>query len=225
MNSDELELAKEVSKELVKQTLAPVQEIVRELSGPAATEIGLMLGDFFRVWRLKRVVRYLGEVREVASRAGLRLKPVAPRVLFPILDSASLEDNEDLHQRWIALLTNAASDSNNVLPYFPDFLKQLTSEDAQFLDRTYDTLTLQKESWRIGQLWGELGPVRINTADTSPITIENLKRLSLVSWVRIESQGPESGHLYITKLGEAFIHACRLPRASNLAQTEAGITG
>lgn len=211
MTADELELAKEVSKELVKQTLAPVQEIVREISGPAATEVGLMLGDFFRVWRLKRVVRYLEEVQQVSSRAGLRLKPVAPRVLFPILDSASLEDDEDLHQRWVALLTNAASDGSKVLPYFPDFLKQLTSEDAQFLDRTYDTLTLQKENWRNGQLWGELGPVRINTTDTNPITIENLKRLSLVGWTPIHSQGPESGHLYITKLGEAFIQSCRLP--------------
>jgi hypothetical protein len=73
MTPDDLEIAKEMSKELVKQTLAPVQEIVRELSGPAATEVGLMFGDTLRVWRLKRAVRYLQDVKEVALKAGLRL--------------------------------------------------------------------------------------------------------------------------------------------------------
>jgi hypothetical protein len=108
MSSDELELAKEGVKEAVKQTLAPVQDIVRQVSGPAATEVDLMLGDAVRMWRLKRAVKYLEDVKEIASKAGLRLNPVAPRLLFPILDSASLEDDEDLHQRWVALLTNAA---------------------------------------------------------------------------------------------------------------------
>jgi hypothetical protein len=37
MNSDDLELAKEGVKEIVKQTLAPVQEIVRELYGLLST--------------------------------------------------------------------------------------------------------------------------------------------------------------------------------------------
>src|ERR1035441_2120754 len=150
MNSDDLELAKEMSKELVKQTLAPVQEIVRELSGPAATEVGLMFGDAVRVWRLKRAVRLLQDVEQVASREGLRLKPVAPRLLFPILDSTSLEDDEDLHQRWVALLTNAARTDfdDEVLPSFPDILKQLTTAEAQFLDRAYDENTLYAERRR-----------------------------------------------------------------------------
>jgi hypothetical protein len=42
---DDLELAKEA----VNQTLAPVQEIVREVCDPAPTEVGLMFGDSFRV--------------------------------------------------------------------------------------------------------------------------------------------------------------------------------
>ena len=141
MTSDDLEIPKEMSKELVKQALAPVQEIVRELSGPAATEVGLMFGDALRVWRLKRAVRYLQDVEQVASRAGLRLKPVAPRLLFPILDSASLEDDEDLHQRWVALLTNAARTDfgGKFLPSFPDILKQLTPAAVSYTHLTLPT--------------------------------------------------------------------------------------
>lgn len=72
MSSDELELAKEGVKEAVKQTLAPVQDVVRQVSGSAATEVGLMLGDAVRMWRLKRAVKYLEDVKEIASKAGLR---------------------------------------------------------------------------------------------------------------------------------------------------------
>ena len=232
MNSDDLEIAKEMSKELVKQTLAPVQEIVRELSGPAATEVGLMLGDTLRVWRLKRAVRYLQDVKEVASKAGLRLKPVAPRLLFPILDSASLEDDEDLHQRWVALLTNAARTDfdGEVLPSFPDILKQLTTAEAQFLDRAYDENTLYAERRRAeirannphlnvsDGLATALGISGRIISSLPPVMLENLERLMLVTRTnvplslddKIVNTMPPANHLYVSELGKAFVLACRI---------------
>ena len=190
MTPDDLEIAKEMSKELVKQTLAPVQEIVRELCGPAATEVGSMFGDFLRGWRFKRVVDLFEDVKEVASRAGLRLKPVAPRLLFPILDSASLEDDEDLNQRWVALLTNAARTDfdDDVLPSFPDILKQLTAQEVQFLDRAYDEVTNGEKNRYIQKRIQILSgfpflehPVRKTTLEQiSPVMLDNLQRLMLL---------------------------------------------
>ena len=231
MTPDDLEIAKEMSKELVKQTLAPVQEIVRELSGPAATEVGLMLGDTLRVWRVKREVRYLQDVKEAASKAGLKLKPVVPRLLFPILDSASLEDDEDLHQRWVALLTNAArTDSDLVLPCFPDILRQLTSEEAQFLDRAYDETTIYAERRRaeirannpnlnvsdgLATAMGISGRI---ISSLPSLKIENLERLMLVTRTnlplslddKIVNTMPPANHLYVSELGKAFVLACRI---------------
>jgi hypothetical protein len=231
MTPDDLEIAKEMSKELVKQTLAPVQEIVRELSGPAATEVGQMFGDALRVWRLKRVVRYLQDVKEVASKAGLSLKPVAPRLLFPILDSASLEDDQDLHTRWVALLTNAArTDSDLVLPCFPDILRQLTSEEARFLDMAYDETTIHAERRRaeirannphlnvsdgLATAMGISGRI---ISSLPSLKIENLERLMLVTRAnlplslddKIVNTMPPANHLYVSELGKAFVLACRI---------------
>jgi hypothetical protein len=240
MTTDDLELAKEVAKEAVKQTLAPVQEIVRELSGPAATEVGLMLGDFVRVWRLKRAVKYLEDVKEVASKAGLLLKPVAPRLLFPILDSASLEDDNDLHQRWVALLTNAARTDfdDEVLPSFPDILKQLTAQEVQFLDRAYDEVTAGEETREIQHRIQVLSgfpflehPVRKTTLELiRPVMLDNLQRLMLLKRDNgIYTSLREDGHtwfdptrvtkefenaVYITAFGRAFVRACRIPKPS-----------
>src|SRR5689334_4022821 len=128
MTPDELELAKEGVKESVKQMFAPVQDVLKQLVGPSATEIGLAFGDFFRVLRLKNTFRLLEEVKHVSSEAGYQLKPVAPSLLFPILDAASLQNDEDLHRRWVALLANSARPDFNsaILPSFPEILKQLT---------------------------------------------------------------------------------------------------
>jgi hypothetical protein len=224
------ELAKEGLKETVKQMFAPVQDIVRRVSGPAATEIGLMLGDHFRVWRLKRTVRLMEDVEEVVSDAGLTLKPVAPRLLFPILEAATLEDEKELHQRWVWLLTNAATIDfdTEILPCFPDILKQLTSEEARFLDSACDDATENAEQRNTPQtaaLYGLLGPNQISGSLLStahPLVLENLERLMLVSrhsGVKLSTDDQRysntfaaANHLYITNLGKAFVRACRIPR-------------
>jgi hypothetical protein len=61
------EYALELGKEAVKQAFQPVQEIVTQVAGPAATEVGLMWGDALRAWRLKRAVRLWHDVRQFAS--------------------------------------------------------------------------------------------------------------------------------------------------------------
>src|ERR1035438_2714716 len=128
MTPDEMELAKEGLKESVKQMFAPVQDIMRQLTGPAATEVGLMWGDACRAWRVRNAFRLVLGVKQAAQENGFELNPVAPRLLFPLLEAATLEDDEDLHKRWVALLTNAARTDfdSEILPCFPDILKQLT---------------------------------------------------------------------------------------------------
>jgi hypothetical protein len=227
----EEEQALELAKEGVKNLLEPVKDLLQRLLGPAATEIGLSWGDSFRVWRLKRVVRLLEEVRRVASDAGLDLKPVAPRLLFPILETASLQDDEDLHQRWVALLTNAASTElgNNMLPCFPDILRQLTSEEARFLDRAYDEATRDSEKRRAEimeknpgvsvEAAGTLGISPRMLGSVHPVMIENLERLMLVTRIavplsfddKVQHSFPPANHLFVSEFGKAFIRACRLP--------------
>lgn len=230
MNEEEQGL--EQAKEGVKQLLEPVTDIIKSLLGPAAAEIGLAWGDSLRLWRLKRIVRLLEDVRQITSDAGLQLKPVAPRILFPLLESASLQDDEDLHQRWVALLTNAARSDfeGEILPCFPDILKQLTSEEAQFIDRAYDEVTRDAERRRTeilsenpefhGTDVGFLGLSGGIIRSVHPVLIENMERLMLVTRTRVPlSVGnkivntmPPANHLYVSELGKIFVRACRVSK-------------
>ena len=125
----------ELAKEAVKQLFGPVQDLMQRLLGPAATEVGLSFADSARVWRIKRAIRLFEEVKMMAEAAHIEVKPVAPNLIFPILDAASLAD-DDLQKSWAALLTNAATTNfmTEVLPSFPDILRQLTPAEVRFLD-------------------------------------------------------------------------------------------
>jgi len=230
---DDTEILKAIASESVKQFLAPVQFVFEKLCGPGMTEAGLMIGDRFRVMRLKQSVRLLADIQQASSAAGLALKPVAPKLLFPILDAACLEDEESLHWKWVALLTNASTTEGEVLPCFADILKQLTSEEAQFLDSAYDESVADKteretqiraanpvmsERASLAAMMG-ISPKLLATVHA--VLIGNLERLNLVTRNNvplhrddtIQHVMPTANHLYVSDLGGAFVRGCRLPAA------------
>ena len=86
----------ELAKEAVKQLFAPVQDLMQRLLGPAETEVGLSFADSARVWRFKQAIRLFEEVNKLADAAHIELKPVAPNLIFPILDAASLKEGANV---------------------------------------------------------------------------------------------------------------------------------
>lgn len=204
---------------------APVQDIMSQLLGSSATEIGLMWGDFFRVRRLKNALRLFEDVKRLAEEHGFTLKPVAPRLLLPILESASLLDDVDLNQRWAALLTNAARTDydGSVLPAFPEILNQLTPEEARFLDEVYEE-SVASDSGKVrsdSAFHDEEGFWRISAkalASVHPVLIDDLERLRLVTRTGVAisindelvNKMPPANHLYLSNLGKVFIRACRV---------------
>ena len=73
MNSNELEMQKEAIKEGIKQFFEPYQDLLRQLLGPAASEIGLAWGDSTRLWRAKRYARLMEEFQRFVSERKLKL--------------------------------------------------------------------------------------------------------------------------------------------------------
>ena len=86
------------------------------------------------------------QCRQLGARGGraygrnLRLRqsqaPVPPVAQLPAPPSTSLEENEDLHTMWAALLANAASPDNTVevRPGFISVLRQMSPDEAALLN-------------------------------------------------------------------------------------------
>jgi hypothetical protein len=62
-----------------------------------------------------------------------------PRVL-PLLQSASLESDDELQDRWAALLESSVSMPGSVLPSFGPTLSQMTAAEARFVDRLWNAV-------------------------------------------------------------------------------------
>jgi hypothetical protein len=118
----------------------PFTGIVKRMLGPAADEVAEMWRDQVRVYRYGRQVKLLEKVEKMAHEAGFTPQAVPPKILFPLLEGASFEDNEDLHTMWAALLANVSHPDEReiVRPGFLAILQQMAPDEAALLNWTYD---------------------------------------------------------------------------------------
>jgi len=212
-----------VNSDSGKELTRRAGEIFSNLLGPATEQLGLTLGDCAAYYRLKRLVA-LGEKAQNLLR-GKRISndPNLGRVL-PIIQIASMESDEDLHTRWAALLANVLHDPSTVHPSYIEILKQLTSEEAQWLDRIFDEVLKDEVAYNKKvreEMPGYAGEfnfrrrVRTETREEATEVMQgNLQRLGLVD--REKTDTDEEGlltsfdSLFVSEFGRAFVRACRV---------------
>ena len=119
----------------------PFTAIVKRMLGPAADELAEILRDQVRLYRYERQLKCLEKAERMALEAGFTPQAVPPKILFPLLDGASFEGDESLHDMWSALLANAASPSGIELvrPGFIAILRGLAPDEAALLNWLYET--------------------------------------------------------------------------------------
>src|SRR6266404_9326374 len=111
MDPNELiKAAPEIAKGLTAVGAAiPFTAIVKRMLGPAADELAEMWRDQVRLYRYERQLTCVEKAERMAQEAGFTPQAVPPKILFPLLEGVSFEEDEDLHSMWAALLANAAS--------------------------------------------------------------------------------------------------------------------
>ena len=91
-----------------KPTVDVIGRLVERLLGPIADTGGDALDEWVRR-RHKRAEAVLTDSAEMLRTAQLEPQPVPGRILFPLMQYASLEEDDDLRAKWTALLANASS--------------------------------------------------------------------------------------------------------------------
>src|SRR5580704_10654851 len=139
--ADIVKAAPEIAKGVAAVGAAiPFTAIVRRMLGPAADELAEMWRDKVRLYRYERQLKCVEKAEKMAKDAGFTPQAVPPKILFPLLEGASLEENESLHDMWAALLANAASPENSqtTRPGFISTLRQLSRDEASVLGFIFD---------------------------------------------------------------------------------------
>jgi hypothetical protein len=210
--------------------LKPVNEALSNILGPSSHTIGRLLNAMLCT-QMRNVVKVYGRAAEILSRAGIPIAPVPLKLLKPILDGASVEEDEMMQELWAALLANAGGgmEAGRVQPVFVDILRQLTPQDARVLQSLYD-FSRTKQS-RIQLLGSERQLVKRFASEYPKEyfinSCQNLLHLTIISvghesgeeeLDELEGGGTLVGEiqmLAITPFGVRFIEACEPPMKSS----------
>jgi len=141
MTDDEKQILKVGADAAIK----PFSNLIEKLFGGCAEELGGMWQDALQVRRFNRRLKLYKRTMEMIEKAGFEPRQIPDKIWVPVLQAASLEDDEALQDRWAALLANAANPIRDALihPCFSDILSQLTGPEAVLLEAMADSVLAQ----------------------------------------------------------------------------------
>jgi len=199
-------------------------ELAKRMLGPIADELGLLGSDAIRTFRFKRAIAAIEKAAIGLHNAGIDPKSVRPGLLFPILEGASFEDDETLHDCWAGLLANAANPDfeDGVLPSFPEILKQLTPFEAKLLSKIYDDILehhtrrdlndqqTNMEMMKYGLAGIEYPVFDTMLKETPEVVVDNMERLGVFKrYPMSEDFGNTVAIFGMSAFGRRFVEACR----------------
>ena len=197
--------------------------IARFVSGPLEQGIGIF-EDRLRYTRWERQIRLMSRAEDFLRRSGLSspTRPVPLKLAVPLLQGATLEDDDDLQDKWAVLLVNAANASFNfeIRRSYLDILEQITPLEANILDVIY-TLPFE-QSQHEGIVTVDLPhSAKINEGNAGDLpepseeivlALANLARLGCLRPGMTWGGGESFGRVNPTVLGRSFVYACQLPK-------------
>ncbi len=234
MSNEIIETAK-ATQEVAKATTKGLEVsekvggfVAKVLGEPIEQAIGI-LGDKLKFMRWERQLRLVDRVEEINKLRGTCGKelPVPPKIALPIIENASLEEDDLLQDLWAKMIASAqdSETKEKVRSAFIDIIKQLESRDVLFLNELYQSalqvLTKHPEAKETNVTFAKqmlLASLHLNEREYENI-VDNLMRVRCIkSEVKImphmningESATIEKGYdsLCLTELGVNFIESC-----------------
>jgi hypothetical protein len=136
-SEDRKSIKVDVSSQAVEKGLDLAKSFLDKLLLPSTEELGLLLRDQVASWRFKNQIKILNRAKAICERNAISLKAISPKLLCPYLESASLEDDDLLQDKWANLLVNMADSQQNIQNHvFPYVLSQLSKDEFTLLEET-----------------------------------------------------------------------------------------
>lgn len=199
--------------------------IARFVAGPLEQGIGIF-EDKIKYSRWERQVRLMARAEEFLRRSGLAAptRPVPLKLAIPFMQGATLEDDDELQDRWAALLVNAANADFplEVRRAHAAILEQLTSLDARVLDAIY---ALPFDECQHAGVFTNYLPIEARVAkegedppEPAADVLDSLSNLTRLGCIRPSFTwgGGEVFHRILpTVTGRSFVEACSRPPEKN----------
>jgi len=111
-----------------------VKDFVGKLIGPTIEEVGLLFSDKIKFYRFKNQVNILIKAKTYVQNKGINIKEIPTKILVPLLENASLEDDSEMQDKWANMIGNLADSEQNLQnQIFPYLLSQVSKEEYDSL--------------------------------------------------------------------------------------------
>lgn len=123
--------------EVTKASIEGVSTFLGSIFKPGLEELGFMVKDKVRMWRLNNIIRTLEKAKGKMFFDGQDIQLTAnARVGLSIMDGCSEVDNDELQDLWAGLFVSSCTpdggDDSNM--NFVDLLKRMSSVEAKIID-------------------------------------------------------------------------------------------
>jgi len=159
---DKMEGKIDISSTTIEKGLDVAKEFLQKLVGPSLEEAGLLLKESIALWRFRNQVSILEKANEICQRKGINPNPISLKLLCPLMDTASLEEDPEMQSKWAALLSNMVDSERNIQNHvFPYILGQLSLPEFALLDAC-----IREKRKRVNRLCHELSQFNESFAAT-----------------------------------------------------------
>lgn len=126
----------EATKIVIEKTYIGLGTFLGKVFEPGLEEIGFLLKDQVRRWRLNNVLKVLDKAKGRLGFENEQLQILAnARVGLSIIEESSMVDDEELQELWAGLFASSCTvdgkDDSNII--FVDILKRISSVEAKIL--------------------------------------------------------------------------------------------
>lgn len=178
-----------------------------------------ILSDQMKLWRWNNQVEIIKKAQTKIIGSGLNKRQIPLKVLVPIIQNSSLEEDLNMQDKWSNMLANAATGNVEVSPNYAAILNELSPLEVSILDVVYNEVSRESDYKKRKAL--QFDAIKFKTVlsvseEKMDLIIENLYRLNLL-------QAP-AGHgvtvgdfkfalrttkiFEFTTLGYEFVKAC-----------------
>jgi hypothetical protein len=124
------------SLNLPKQILDKSEALLKALFGQSFDELGGMIADQVRLRRFKNQIKIFDKAQSILKDKKINPKQVSLKVLAPLIEYSSYEEEESLQGKWSNLIAHILEDNNNTVfqQNCITILNRISGEEAILID-------------------------------------------------------------------------------------------
>lgn len=127
-----------IKSSTLEKGLDLIKDFIGKLIGPTVEEVGLLFSDKIKYYRFKNQVNILIKAEKYVKEKDINIKEIPIKILVPLLENASLEDDSQMQEKWSNMIGNLADSEQNLQnQIFPYLLSQVSKEEYECLIKLY----------------------------------------------------------------------------------------